>query len=65
MIGFNIFTHEMPSAFEFIRPYIFAQHPNLEDAHIPQTTKDNYAELMAASRNQYGAEFSLDPIYTS
>jgi len=62
MMGFDIFTHETPSAFEFIKPHILSQYPDLESVHIQRITESNYIEVMSALRKKYGEKFLLNPI---
>jgi len=65
MMGFDIYTHETPSALEFIRPHILSQYPDLESVHIQRITEGNYTKVMSTLRKQYGENFCSILFYLS
>jgi len=62
MFGFDIYTHEIPTALILVKPYIIAQYPSLDNLELPKFDTNNYNETVITLHKQYGNEFFLDPI---
>ena len=70
MTGDNLFTHQLPRAFESVSPVIYSQHPELLKANIAsfvaaaasnEITKENILDYQAEWIREFGEEIELAP----
>lgn len=63
MTGDKLFTHQLPRARDFVRPFLFHQHPNLDgwtfDGAI---NKDNYRQYVEMAVAMFGPELELQEV---
>lgn len=60
----NLFTHQLPRAGRFVKPFILQQHPELKewdgmDEHI---NTENWKEYVQRSHDMFGEKLELKPV---
>jgi len=60
----NLFTHQLPRAGRFVKPFILEQHPQLEewegyDEHI---NTENWKEYVEKAHDLFGETLELEPV---
>lgn len=59
LTGDNLFTHQLPRAFEACKEHVTAQHPWLEQINEEDCTPETWKEWLAGVENDYGTEHEL------
>jgi hypothetical protein len=62
MLDENLYTHQLPRAGKFCRPFVIQQHPQLEDWDLldKQVTTDNWKEMVEKARGIFGNELEIE-----
>ena len=58
----NLFTHVLPRACRFCKPFILKQHPQLLewDIYKPQVNTNNWEEMLEKARIMFGDELDIE-----
>jgi hypothetical protein len=64
MLDENLFTHQLPRAGKFCRPFVLQQYPQLEDWNIldKQVNKDNWKEMVEKAKQMFGSELDIEKL---
>jgi len=63
----NLYTHQIPRACRFVRGFVIAQHPQLEEWELydEQINTDNWKKYLDMAEELFGKELELTPIPNS
>lgn len=64
MLDENLYTHQLPRAGRFARPFVFQQHPQLAewDLYDPQVNRDTWEDLLIKARDIFGTHLEIKKV---
>lgn len=62
MTADNLYTTQLPRASDECKPWIFRQHPQLEEVDVSDIGRDNWEEKLATLKEKYGETLEVEPI---
>lgn len=61
MTGVSLFTHQLPRAVRYVKPFILKQHPQLEEYCDKGINPENWREKLDYWTSVFGKELELEP----
>ena len=62
LTGDSLYTHELPFASKFAKPYLLSQHPELSGINKDEINTENYKEKLDALVAEYGEYLEITNI---
>ena len=62
LTGDSLYTHELPFASKFTKPYLLSQHPELSEINKDEINTENYKEKLDALVAEYGEYLEITNI---
>jgi len=62
LTGDNLYTHELPNASRFCKPYLLKQYPELSKINKEEITTENHKEFLNNLIKEYGEYLEIDNI---
>jgi hypothetical protein len=62
MLNENLYTHQLPRAGRFCRPFIIQQYPQLADWDLfdKQVTTENWKQMVEKAKEMFGDEMEIE-----
>lgn len=62
LTGDTLFTHQLPRAFDFVKPIMAERYPALAAIDVPKDVGARFKEWLASTVATHGEFFDVDPI---